>query len=161
MQKEISSILEYNPLTGMIFNKSTGNFLSLLEDGWVCFKSPITLKQTKMKMNKLCFSLGYSEDVEKNQKVIHKNLDETDFRLNNLACLDPDDYKIYKEALKNLQGGVKLTPHPKDVGAYRLSWFSGGIKKTKLVEDIVVAKRLETRLKLKYSKILSRYTVSD
>lgn len=159
--KEISELLEYNPLTGKVLNKSTGNFLSLLDEGWTSFKNHITGKQVKIKMNKLCYSLGTKEEVQKTQKIIHKNLDDTDFRLNNLTCLDADDYKIYKEALKNLQGGIKVVPHPNMVGEYRISWFSDSIKKTKVIKDIVVVKRFETRLKLKYSKILSRYTVSD
>lgn len=158
--KEILEILDYDKNSGKIKNKVTKKFLSVQEDGYavVVFGDG---KSKKIKFNKLCLILGYGVDLIPNFKIIHRNLNTKDFRLSNLMQISKEDYKNLKEALKNIQGGITVLPHPTDVFTYKVSWYSNSIKKTRVIQDLVVAKRLEIRLKLKYSKIISKFCIFE
>ena len=111
-------------------------------------------------MAKLCYSLLFNVNLEKEHKVIHKNLDETDFSAVNLIMVSQEQFKEIKEAWKNLQGIIRLTVHPKDMYSYKLHWYEGGIERTQVIHDIVVAKKLEKKLLLRFSKTLTKYCTS-
>ena len=158
--KDFSEMLDYSKTTGRIKNKVTKRFLCVQEDGYciVVFENG---KSKKVKYNKLCYMLGNQVDILDGHKMLHKNLNLTDFRLSNLIQITNQEYKELREALKNIQGGITVLPHAADVFTYKVSWYSGGIKKSRVLQDIVVAKRLEIRLKLKYSKIISKFCLFD
>ena len=160
MQEDFFEILDYDKINGKIKNRVTNRFLSVQEDGYcvVVFKSG---KIKKIKFNKLCLLLGSGVDVPKDCKIIHRNLNSKDFRLCNLMHVTRDEYKELREALKNIQGGITVLPHPTDVFTYKVSWYSYNTKKTRVIQDLVVAKRLEIRLKLKYSKIISKFCIFE
>ena len=158
--KEILEILDYDKNSGKIKNKVTKKFLSVQEDGYTV----VVLRDSKIKkikFNKLCIMLGNAEEILPDYRILHKNLNLMDFRLCNLMQIHKDDYKELKEALKNIQGGITVLPHPTDVFTYKVSWYSGSVKKTRVIQDLVVAKRLEIRLKLKYSKVISKFCLFD
>ena len=159
-QKDFSEILDYDKINGKIRNKVTNRFLSVQEDGYtvVVFRDG---KSKKIKYNKLCLLLGSGIDVTKDYRIIHRNLNSKDFRLCNLMQVTREEYKELREALKNIQGGITVLPHPTDVFTYKVSWYSNNIKKTRVIQDLVVAKRLEIRLKLKYSKIISKFCIFE
>jgi hypothetical protein len=93
--------------------------------------------------------------------ILHKNLDESDYRYCNLKLISKKTYNSIKEAHRNLSGYLRLQPHPKDMFSYVLIWKENGKDKILVVQDIVVAKRMHNKLQLKYAKILSRYCIFD
>jgi hypothetical protein len=99
--------------------------------------------------------------VQKDKVVLHKNLNENDYRYCNLKLISKKTQNSIKEAYRNLNGYLKLQPHPKDMFSYVLIWKENGKDKILVVQDIVVAKRMLNKLQLKYAKILNRYCVFD
>jgi hypothetical protein len=129
------------------------------EDGYIVFYKDN--KRFKFKANKLAIELVQNISVQKDKIVLHKNLDETDYRYINLKLITKKTYNSIKEAHRNLSGALKLQPHSKDVFSYLLTWKENSKDKILVVQDIVIAKRLYTKLQLKYAKILNRYCVFD
>ena len=158
--EKLKELMEYNPLAGSITLMGSGRLLLPAEGGY-CLVGMQDGKKKKYKFSKLCYSLFHNIDMLKTCKVIHKDLDPWNFRANNLVLLSTLQYKELKEALKNLQGGIRLQVHPTDVYSYKLFWYQSGVEKVKVVQDVVVAKRLEQRLLLKSSKILTKYCSVD
>lgn len=125
------------------------------------FDSQGTPKSVKYKLDKLAYYLHTGEFPSDKYKVLHKNLDETDNRAINLSLVTRGVYNKIKEAVRNLDYGVRITNHPTDQLAHVLYWYEGGTERLKVVGDIVVAKRLKTKLQLKYSKFLTKYCIFD
>jgi hypothetical protein len=157
-----ASLLEkfrFDHLAGAVYFKSTGKKLEPSWDGYVVVQIPEGRK--KLKYNKFCMELLMKESLPKGSKILHLNLDETDTKVSNMRLLDSESYRRVKEALANLEGGIKIQIHPKDSYAYIVSWTDNAVKKSKVLQDAVVAQRFALRLKLKYSKILTKYCIFD
>jgi hypothetical protein len=118
-------------------------------------------KRIKLKANRVAIQLVQDIVVQKDKAVLHKNLDENDFRFCNLLLISKKIYNNIKEAHRNLSGYLKLQPHPKDVFSYLLIWKENAKDKIVVVQDIVVARRMYNKLQLKYAKLLSKYCVFD
>jgi hypothetical protein len=129
------------------------------EEGYLIFYK--NSKRLKFKANKLAIELVQNIIVQKDKVVLHKNLDETDYRYINLKLISKKTYNSIKEAHRNLSGALKLQPHSKDVFCYVLTWKENSKDKILVVQDIVIAKRLYTKLQLKYAKILNRFCIFD
>lgn len=153
----LNSILRYEPSSGALFLTKTNRRLFDDEDGYVLVYDSLSSKRYKYKMNRLCWIMGNQKIPNKSDKVIHRNLNPSDYSLVNLYLVNNDEYKIYKNAVKNLAGGIHLSVHPEDMYCYRVHWFEGIVLKTQTIQDIVVAKKLELKLKLRFTKILSKY----
>lgn len=154
----LKSNLKYLPDPGLVLkgdkqlNPDVNGFVSILLP---------SSKRMKLKLDKLCYFLGTGIMPGKDHKILHKNLDEEDCSLRNLVLVHSSDFRRVKEAVKNLEGGIKLQQHPVDKLAHKVTWYEGGIQRSKVIHDIVPARRFETRLKLKFSKILTSYCIFD
>jgi hypothetical protein len=159
--QRLKEILHYDPVSGYLFVKKSNRRLLPAEDGFVSIYDPLTRRAQKFKMSKLCYYLATEVIASQTDRILHKNLDDKDFRLGNLTLLSSGDFIKVKEAIRNLQGEIRITPHPVDVHSYRVHWYTSKHERIRIVGDITTAKRLELKLKLKYSKILSKYTITD
>lgn len=159
--KRLLEFLNYNATTGDLVYKHSGRRVQAQEDGFVLIIDPSSKKRKKFKLSKLCYSLFHNIDLSKEAKIIHKDLNTSNFKISNLLLLSNSQYKELKEATKNIQGGIRLVVHPTDVYSYRLFWFQDGVEKSKVIQDVVVAKKLEKRLLLRSSKILTKYCPTD
>lgn len=158
--KDLITFLDYNPTTGVIKSKQTGKVVDLV-DGYLQVINPVTKQKKKFKPGKLAYTLAFGKDLVKTDRVVHRNLNENDLSAVNLMLVTSEQALEIKEAWKNLQGGIRMQVHPKDIYSYKLFWYENGSMKTKVVQDIVVAKKLERKLLLKYSKILTKYCISE
>jgi hypothetical protein len=129
------------------------------EDGYLRFYQ--AGKKYKLKANKIAWELSYNEEIPQDKVVIHKNLDFDDYRLQNLMLVTRVIHNAIKEAQRNLSGALRLVPHATDAFSYILMWRQDGKDKTRVVQDIVVARKLYAKLQLKYAKILSKWCVFD
>lgn len=159
--ERLQEILNYDPLTGDLTIKKSGRRLLPDEDGLVSIYDNKTKKRPKFKFNRLCWMLGNNLTPAASDKIIHRNLKFSDTSLCNLFLVANDEYKKYKNAYKNLTGGIRLSIHPTDAYCYKVHWYEGIVEKTQLVSDVVVAKKLETKLRLRFSKILTKYCYSE
>lgn len=158
--KILGSFLTYDPVKGTVLQQNNRPLIAD-QDGLVIVTNPETKAKKKFKLNKLCYSLFTGIDLDKDTKVLHKNLNRTDYSALNLVLVSSLEFRQIKEAWRNIQGGIRLVPHPTDMYCYRIHWYEGAVEKKQLVRDIVVAKRLQKKLLLRYSKFLTKYCCED
>ena len=159
---QVKDLIDYDILTGDFFIlKNNKRYRKIFpnEDGYIIFYKDS--KRIKLKANKSAIELVQNIVVQKDKVVLHKNLNETDYRYCNLRLLSKKTYNSIKEAYRNLSGYLKIQPHQKDMFSYVLIWKESGKDRILVVQDIVVAKRMYNKLQLKYAKILNRYCVFD
>ncbi len=159
--QRLHELLTYDPLTGTIRTKRLKRELEADHDGLVIIFDSLAKKSYKMKLERIAYALAYGVIPKDDKRVLHKNLDTSDNRLYNLCLVSRKVYLQIKEAHKNLTGGVRVLPHSTDQFAYVVHWFEGGTEKKKIVQDIVPARKLQLRLQLKFSKIITKYCIFD
>lgn len=158
----LKALLEYDPGTGRVSLKKSNRTLQQDFDGIVViFDRLSNPKIRKYKLERIAYYLAFGTFPREDQRVLHKNLDTEDNRRQNLTLVSRSVFKQIKEAHRNLSGGIHLVPHAVDQFSYILKWFEGGIEKSKIIQDIVVARRQQLKLQLKYSKILTKYCLFD
>jgi hypothetical protein len=159
---KVKELIDYDILEGIFFIlKNNIRYRKIFpnEEGYIIFYKQS--KRIKLKANKVAIELVQNIIVPKDKVVLHKNLNETDYRYCNLKLISKKIHNTIKESYRNLNGYLKLQPHPKDMFSYVLVWKENGKDKILVVQDIVVAKRMLQKLQLKYAKILNRYCVFD
>ena len=159
---QIKDLIEYDAIEGAFYIlKNTKKYRRLFpsEDGYLIFYK--NTKRIKLKANKVAIEFVQNITIQKDKTVLHKNLNETDYRYCNLKLISKKAFNSIKEAYKNLSGYLKLQPHSKDMFSYVLIWKENSKDKIVVVQDIVVAKRMLSKLQLKYAKILNRHCVFD
>jgi len=158
----LKELINYDPMQGAFFLlKDTKPYRQIFPDdeGYLIFYKKG--KKYKIKANKLAVELGNNLRVPKEKVVLHKNLDTSDYRLQNLSLITRKAFNSVKEAQRNLSSYLKLVPHNQDVFSYVLNWREEGKDRVLVVQDIVIARRMFNKLQLKYAKILSKYCVFD
>jgi len=159
---QVKDLIDYDILTGDFFIlKNNKRYRKIFpnEDGYIVFYKDS--KRIKLKANKSAIELVQNIVVQKDKVVLHKNLNENDYRYCNLRLLSKKTYNSIKEAYRNLSGYLKIQPHQKDMFSYVLIWKESGKDRILVVQDIVVAKRMYNKLQLKCAKILNKYCVFD
>lgn len=157
----LRELLDYDPLVGTIRNKKTKRVLQPDHDGLVILFDSAEKKSTKLKLDKIAYALAFGTFPKDDKRVLHRNLNQNDNRLNNLVLVSRNTYLQIKEAHKNLTTGIRLVAHSTDQFSYIVHWFEDGSERTKILQDIVPARELQLKLQLKYSKILTKYCVFD
>lgn len=159
---QVKELIDYDIFEGSFFilkNNTRYRKIFPNEEGYLVFYK--SGRRIKLKANKVAIELVQNIIVQKDKSVLHKNLDENDYRYSNLKLISKKAHNTIKEAYRNLNGCLKLQPHSKDMFSYVLMWKENGKDKVVVVQDIVVAKRMFTKLQLKYAKILNRYCMFD
>lgn len=129
------------------------------EDGYLLFYRQGT--KYKIKANRAALELGTARAIDEQKVVLHKNLDTNDYRLQNLCAVSRAVYKKVKEAHRNLNGALRLVPHPNDAFSYVVQWKEDNKQMQQVVQDVVIAKRLFTKLQLRFAKLLNKYCIFD
>lgn len=154
--------VRYDHLTGELFYKKNDRLMKPDEDGFVFYSQAKPEKLLiKVKANKLCCLLGFGKPVRQDQRVLHRNLNESDCRLRNLLVVPRKVYLQINEARLNLESRLRLVPHEQDQHSYWLIQRKEGMDRRELIHDIVIAQRRLLNAQLKYAKILSKYCVFD
>lgn len=160
--ERLKDLLEYDPSSGKVHLKKSKRALVQDPDGLVVvFDKLATPRVRKYKLERIAFYLAFGTFPREDQRVLHKNLDSEDNRMQNLTLVSRSVFRQIKEAHRNLTGGIHLVPHATDQFSYILKWFEGGLEKSKIIQDIVIARRQQLKLQLKYSKILTKWCLFD
>lgn len=155
-------LLSYSALAGAFHILKEGKPFRRIfpdADGYLIFYKKG--RKYKLKANKVAVELGNALVIPKDKVVLHKNLDPEDYRLQNLKLVTRRAHCTIKEAHRNLSGALKIVPHHQDMFSYILCWREEGKDRVLVVQDIVIVRRLYTKLQLKYAKILSKHCVFD
>jgi hypothetical protein len=162
LKEQLKDILLYEPEKGEFFLLKQGNIHRKLfpnEEGYlVFFKNSV---RYKLRASKVAVELGWGTTLHKDKVILHLNLNERDYRLVNLRIITRKVRMLIREAQRNLEGGLRIETNPSRPYTYLIVWKEDKKERATLVQDIIVAKKLLTKMKLKYSKILSKYCVFD
>lgn len=158
---KIKELLSYEPLSGVVSTKKNNRPLFPDEEGYILVYDASIKRQHRVKLDKVAFFLAFGKFPRKDQRILHKNMRKYDNRIANLSLVSRGLYLQIKEAYRNMNEGIEIVPHDTDQFSFYLYWYDGGKKQQKIVEDIVSVRKLALKLKLRYSKILSKYCVFD
>lgn len=160
--ERLKDILEYDPLSGSVsIRKSRRTLLPDYDGLVVIFDRQAKSKSKKYKLERIAYYLAFGVFPGDDQRVLHKNLDQEDNSLKNLSLVSRSQYYKIREAYKNLQGSIRLLPHPTDQFDYLVYWMEDGKEKNRVFRDIIAAKKFQLSLQLKFSKILTKYCLFD
>jgi len=159
--ERLREILDYDPLSGTITKKKSKRVLQPDPDGLVIIFDSQNKRSIKMKLDRIAYALAFGILPKEDKRVLHKNLNQSDNRLNNLQLVSRQVYLQIKEAYRNLTTGIRLSAHPTDQFCFVLHWYEDGAERSKILQDVVPARELQLKLQLKYSKILTKYCVFD
>jgi hypothetical protein len=155
--KRLNELLIYNAATGEVFTKANSRRVEPDADGVVVIWCKDIKKRFKFKFDRLCWTLGNNKRLRKNQKVLHKNLDNEDCRLVNISAVSLTVFAKINEAARNLRGELKITPHETDQYDFCVHYFENKLRRTERFSDIVFAQRRLLVLQLKFAKVLTKY----
>lgn len=162
MQLQIQlKLTEYNPLTGELRSRRTGKPMYIDDLGYVVLYDSNTKAKLKIKADKLAWQVGNAKLLRKDNRILHRNLEPSDIRLQNLMAVPRSIFNQISEAHRNLTGALRLAPHKLDQYSYMLSYKDKGVDYHTVIQDIVVARQRYMKLQLKYAKILSKYCIFD
>lgn len=153
--------LNYNPNTGRVSTKKTNKTIVANDEGLCYVYDLAKRKNIKFKLDKVAYYLAYKKMPTDEHRILHKNLDIKDNTLTNLRLVHKSVYLKIKEARKNLEGGIKMNFHPTDQFCYVITWYENNKERNKTISDVVDAQRFLLKMKLHYSKILTKYCVFD
>jgi len=141
--------------------KPEDNRLKLIqpdEERQVCCN--INKKLVRTKYSRLLWMVLHGTFPARDQVVLHKDLDEDNYSINNLSLITRQQYRLLTENIRNLAGELRIVPHKQDVFSYVLEYRKNGLVVRKVIHDIGIAKRRLARLQLLASKIVASFTVS-
>ena len=156
----IKTLFNYNPKTGIVSTKKNRNLVAD-HDGLVVVFDSVAKKPVKIKLERLAYALAFNKLADEQKRVLHKNLDPDDNRMQNLALVTREVFLEVKEAYRNINQGIRFVPHPTDQFAYIVYWIEKGVEKQRILHDITNAQQFLLKKQLKYSKILTKYCVFD
>lgn len=157
----LEELLTYDPVHGKLYIKKSNRPVSPDEQNSVVVYDATSRKRYRIKFSRVCWELGNAKTLPSSHRILHKNLDENDFRLSNLVALPRNTYNKVQEAIRNLNGHLKIQPHPHDQYSYIISYQLNNINMKEIKHDIVSARQLYTKLQLKFAKILNKYCIFD
>lgn len=124
---------------------------------YLCFN------RTKMKIryDRLKYMIYHKTKISREQVVFHRDLDETNNAISNLALMNKDIHFKVLEAMKNLNGNLRLIPHPTDAFSYILEYRKAGRLQREVISDIGIGKKKLLRMQLKFIKFISSYVLTS
>lgn len=154
--------VEYESDTGNLYLvKDNKRFKRLLPDENNLLHTSIQGTRIKIKFNRFIWFVLYKELLSSEDTILHKDLDDTNFRRNNLTKVPKKVYFEILQAMKNLSGSLRLIPHPTDAFACILEFKHEGRIKRETISDISVARKKLLHMQIRYIKFLGRYVVSE
>lgn len=157
---------------GLMYVFSTGQFYRLSDNpentrrifpdengllNYYCFKEK---KSIKKKAITLAWELLNCKSLPNNSINYFKDLNPENYKGSNIGLISKVNYKKLKDALYNLEHGVKLIPHKSDMFVYILKFKSEGKLVQTTFHDISLALKMKRKVILRSSKIITKWVVS-
>lgn len=157
----LTKLVHYDSCNGALYTKSKNRLLTPDEFGMVTIYDNESKRKFKVKYSVACWQIANNKLLPKDHKILHRNLDDFDFRARFLKAVHKDVYNKIQEAIRNLDGELKVIEHPEDQYCYILKYKLNGVKRREVISDIAAAKKRELRLRLKFAKIITANCIFD
>lgn len=159
--QQLKELLRYDPVLGKLEQVTNNKQPKIDDSGFITIYNPRTKSRYKIKADKAAWMLGNDKAVRSDQRILHKNLNITDLTLKNLMVISRGAYLDVVDAVKNLEGNLRIVAHPSDMFNYFLFYREHGKENREICYDIVQAKRKYLKLQLKAAKIVSKYCLVE
>lgn len=158
---KLKELLRYDPCTGSIDQIYNAKVSTIDDYGFITVYEPVAKARHKIKADKAAWMLGNNKTIRSDQRILHKNLDARDLTLKNLVLISKGAYLDVVDAVKNLEGSLRIVPHHKDMFNYFLYYRDKGKENREICYDIIQAKKKYLKLQLKAAKIVSKYCIVE
>lgn len=154
----------YNGTTGTFWRvKSTGEIDRELLPDWdfyIIYSCAFEKKSKKKKALYLAYETVHGKSVPEGFILYQKDLNENNFKLENIGCIPKKDYQSIKDALNNCNGAIKIQPHKTNVYMYTVQFKQENRTRKVTCHDIIHANRIKKIVLFKSMKALDKYIVS-
>lgn len=158
--QRLREILQYDPATGDISIRKSTRKLIPDEYGLVTVYDGISKTKRKIKLDKLAWMLLHGAELEKDRRILHKNLNDSDNSAKNLVALDKKDCFMVYEALNNLETYLKVQLHPTDQYKYVVSYRHFCVDRRETFDSIEAARERQEEIKKKLVLFVNKFIVS-
>ena len=118
-------------------------------------------KKTKRRPLRLAWEIINDKVLPQDHEVYAKNLNSSDYSGFNLQLIHKNEFKQLKDAIKNLEGALKLKPTENKPHGVTLMYILDGKKQKVYFEDIVTAKKEKNKILVYCTKLVSKYTITE
>lgn len=154
--------VQYCPDTGELFVlKDSKRLRRLLPTEEGMLQSCINGHKVKIKFNKFVFFVHTGVLPPEGTCIFHKDMQEDNFKFNNLVLITKEQNFRIIESLKNLKGALKIYPHKNDAFSYVVEYKDKGRLKKEVISDVQVARERFSRLQLKFTKFVSKFVITS
>ncbi len=154
----------YDPMQGFFWRLSSEGEperkLELDADNMLIYFCPVLKKSIKKKGLILAWNILHGA-VPKDSVVYAKDCNPRNLKSFNIGCTSKESYKIIKDSLENLNGAVRLVPHPNDSFAYYLRYRKDGKVQQQKYHDIVTALKAKAKILQNSTKLAGKYLISS
>lgn len=157
--------IAYDYINGYFYRLKSSNEMDkrIIPDylGYIIYLCALTNKRIKKKAEILAYEIMLDISLPKNSKLYFKDLNSENFKFWNIGCVSAKQYNTIRDAVYNIQGGIKIIPHAKDAFAHYIFYKTKGRIKMKICHDIVSALKIKRMILITSNKVLSRYITSN
>lgn len=166
--------LKYDPVyPGITYDYTNGYFYRLKGNseidkrlvsdylGYITYLCHFTRKKIKKKAEILAYEIMQGKPLHKSKKLYFKDLNSENLKYWNIGCVSVRQYNTIKDAVYNINGGIKICNHPTDAYVYFIYYKTKNRIKKKICHDIVSALKVKRIILLTSNKVLSKYIVSN
>lgn len=137
-----------------------GHILFPNAEGMLQYFCVVTEKNKKVKPLKAAYEIFNERKITRDERVYPKDLDDSNWKADNLGILHKDVIKKLSDALYNVRHGVIVENNHDKPYTYLVKWRENGKIKSKTVYDITAVYRLKRIIMWKSCKMVSKYIVS-
>jgi hypothetical protein len=131
-------------------------------DGFLVYTDIVSGKKNiKLKAIRVAYEMFYNCKRPKGMIVYHKDMVEGNYRVENIGTIPVELWQDVKDALYNVQDGIKIKPHPSVAYSFVLSFRQNGRIVRRVKHDITQVLQYKRKILLKCSKLVSKYTVTN
>lgn len=157
IESDVYPMLLYDVETGLFYNKNTLKQYKLTDTLVLKLTNPVTKKQFTVKAIRAAWEMLNNKSLPRGLVLYTKNLDDCCLAATNIGAVDKETYKELREAVSNIKEHLKMKAHPNVPHYVVVQWKENKVLKSKVIHDVVSAKKFYRELLVKYTKILGKY----
>jgi len=129
-------------------------------DGFLKFTCTVAERVIKLKAIRVAYEMFHNTKRPNGMIVYPKDMNETNLRINNIGVLSVELWSTVKDAVHNISGGIKITPHSTNAYSFVLTYRKNGRNVQRTTHDITKALQLKRKITIESYKIATKYTVT-